>query len=171
MASPYDPRMPGLDKRAVLVALRERVERDLAALTSSQEATQKGATHEEARPESDKDTRAIEPSYLARGLAKRVGELQSARSLLANLALPAFAPADPIALSALVTTKDEDEKTERFFLAPAGGGLRLGVRGGTVGLVTPEAPLGEALVGKRAGDDVELETPQGLRVLTVVAIE
>jgi len=160
-----------LDKRAVLDALRERVERDLTALTSSQEAMQEGATHEEARPESDKDTRATEASYLARGLAKRVTELQKAGSLLANLALQRFGAGDPAALSALVTTCDEDDKTQRYFLAPAGGGMRLVVRGVAVGIVTPDAPLGDALLGKRAGDDVELETPQGLRVLSIVSVE
>ncbi len=163
--------MSRLDKRAVLEALRERVERDLAALTGSQEAMQAGATHEEARPESDKDTRATEASYLARGLAKRVGELQKARSLLANLALQRFGARDPAALSALVTTEDEDEKQERYFLAPAGGGLRLVVGGVAVGIVTPDAPLGDALLGKRAGDDVELETPQGIRVLSILSVE
>lgn len=162
--------MVRLDKREVLEALRARVERDLAALTASQAASQAGATHEEARPEGDKDMRATEASYLARGLARRVAELQQVRSLLQTLSPKPFAPEDPIALSALVTTEDEGGRTERTLLVPAGGG-KVTVRGVVVGIVTPEAPLGEALLGKRAGDDVELETPQGMRALSISAVE
>ena len=39
-------------------------------------AATEGATHSEARPENDKDTRGLELSYLARGQAQRVAELQ-----------------------------------------------------------------------------------------------
>ena len=42
---------------------------DLATLEKAQHATQAAATHEEAKPENDKDTRALEQSYLARGQA------------------------------------------------------------------------------------------------------
>ena len=40
---------------------------DLASLQRAHRATVEGATHEEAKPENDKDTRALEQSYLARG--------------------------------------------------------------------------------------------------------
>src|SRR3984957_19944196 len=45
---------------------------DLETLERAHRATREGATHEEAKPENDKDTRALEQSYLARGQAARL---------------------------------------------------------------------------------------------------
>ena len=73
-------------KVALLVALRAQVSADLEAVTESQQKTQAGATHAESKSESDKDTRATESSYLARGLAKRVGELRNAGDTYAGIA-------------------------------------------------------------------------------------
>ena len=73
--------MYGLDKAAVLCALRERVGADLDALVRRQRDVQAGAVHEEKRAEHAKDTRATEQSYLARGLAERVAELEAVISL------------------------------------------------------------------------------------------
>ena len=67
-----------LDKAALLTALRAQIAADLDALIASQKRAHEGATHEEARPESDKDTRATEASYVARGLAERVSSLEGA---------------------------------------------------------------------------------------------
>ena len=47
-----------------------------------------GATHAEAKPENDKDTRGLEQSYLARGQAQRVAELEAG---LADVTALAFA--------------------------------------------------------------------------------
>ena len=69
--------MAKLDKARVLDALRLRTRQSLERLIASQQATQAGATHEETQPENDKDTRAIEATYLARGLAERVESLEN----------------------------------------------------------------------------------------------
>ena len=47
----------------------------LETLERAHRAACEGATHEEAKPENDKDTRALEQSYLARGQAARIDEL------------------------------------------------------------------------------------------------
>ena len=39
----------------------------LAVADRAHQASLEGATHEEAKPENNKDTRALEQSYLARG--------------------------------------------------------------------------------------------------------
>jgi len=157
-------------KVAVLSALRDRVTADLEAVTESQKKTVEGATHEEARPESDKDTRATESSYLARGLAKRVGELRNAAVKLANFPLRRFGDDDAIGLGALVVVEDDDGAEERYFIAPAGGGIKLTVSSVAVGVITSEAPLALALRGKRVGDEVELRVGRSQRSLEVVGL-
>jgi transcription elongation GreA/GreB family factor len=48
-----------------------------------------------------------------------------------------------------------------FFVAPAAGGMRLRIDGTDVRIITPRSPLGQALLGRRVGDDVSWERPQG----------
>src|SRR3954465_14895853 len=105
-----------IDKRDILSLLRESVSADLATMSAAQRVVVDGATHEENRPENDKDTRALEQSYLARGQAQRVVELQDALNLLKALELRAFEAASPIALGALVAL-DDDGALEYYFIA------------------------------------------------------
>lgn len=163
-------RSPVVLKAAVLAGLRAQLEADLDAVTESQKRTQEGATHEEARPESDKDTRATESSYLARGLAKRVSELRNVLSQLANFSPRRFGDDDEIGLGALVTCDNEAGDPERFFLAPAGGGARIVVGEVAVSVITPESPLARALLGKTTGDEVELRTARATRTLEIASV-
>ncbi len=146
----------GIDKKAVVEALRARVVADLDAAITSQRDAQEGATHEEARPEGDKDTRAVEASYVARGLAQRVADLQQAASLLANMIVRRFAGDDGVAVSALVTCEDGEGAESVYFVAPAGGGVKLELGGRAVGVITPGSPLARAMLGKRPGDELAL---------------
>jgi hypothetical protein len=158
-----------IDKNRVLAALRERLERDLAVATDAQQRTQSGATHEESKPENDKDTRALESSYLARGQAQRVLELTQALTNASALVLRQFGPDTPIAASALVAL-DDGSATAHYFLSPVGGGLSFDVDGALVRVLTPASPLGRALVGHTEGTDIEVHTPQGLRQYSIAAV-
>ena len=158
-----------IDKSRVLDALRRHIEQDLAVATEAQRRTQSGATHEESKPENDKDTRAIESSYLARGQAQRVVELTHDLTTATALEPRPFGVDTPIAVTACVGLDDGD-RTAFFFLAPVGGGLTLDVDGTPVRVLTPASPLGRALLGQTLDSDVEVRTPQGLRTYSVVSL-
>lgn len=159
-----------IDKSRVLQALRERLERDLQVATDAQRQTQSGATHEEAKPENDKDTRALESSYLARGQAQRVLELTQAVASAGALVLREFGSETPIGASALVAL-DDGSATAHYFLSPVGGGMTFEVDGVVVRVLTPASPLGRALVGQIEGADIEVQTPQGLRQYSIAAVD
>src|SRR5271163_799711 len=76
-------------------ALKDELVRILAADLEVRERAHKaaleGATHEEAKPENDKDTRALEQSYLARGQAARIQELREGLTAVEALLLRDFA--------------------------------------------------------------------------------
>ncbi len=154
-AQPDPPSTPRVDKRELMRVVCAELGRTVAALEASSKATRDGATHEEARPENDKDTRGLEASYLARGQAKRVVETREAAARLSGLALRTFAPGAPIALSALVTVEVDGEE-HRYFVVPAAGGLRVSVNGYEVQLITPESVVGRELMNKCAGDELEV---------------
>jgi transcription elongation GreA/GreB family factor len=155
------------EKRALLDELTRLVRADLDAAERAQRETVAGATHEEARPENDKDTRALEQSYLARGQAQRVEQLGAELAELAALRPRAFSEGDPVALGALVTV-EEDERSRLLLIAPARGGTELS---GNVQVVTPTSPLGRALLGARAGEFREVRLPQKSRELAIVRVE
>ena len=159
--------MAAIDKTEALRVLRELVESDLARASDAQRETQRGATHEEAKPENDKDTRALEATYLARGLAERVVALESAAAALAGLKLRAFGSDAPVALSAIVTLAPEQGPAAHYFVVPAAGGLKLTVGAQLVTTITLDAPLGRALLGAYEGDEITVQSPQGARVLEI----
>jgi len=144
-----------VDKHKLLEAVRLTLEAKAEAMRASVAATHEAATHEEARPENDKDTRGLEASYLARGQAMRVEELEEAASRLRFIDLRAYTETDPIGLGALVTLAT-DETSSLYFLVPVAGGTKIAVEGVEVQLVTPAAPLGRALIDKLVGDDFTL---------------
>lgn len=157
-------------KGRIVEALLAQLDRDIESLIGSQKASQEGATHEEARPESDKDTRATEASYLARGLAARVDDLRAARKQLAALDLREVGTDRPIGMAAVVTVERDDGDPACYFVAPAGGGRKVEVDGTLVVVVTPSSPLGQALIGRRIDDEARAQTPQGVRQLTIVDV-
>jgi len=141
---------------------------DLETLERAMQSAREGATHEESKPENDKDTRALEQSYLARGQALRIDELKTGIADVESMVLRAFREGQPAALGAVITA-DEDGETLTFFLAPHGGGTKLA--GGVVQVVTPKSPLGRALLGKQTGDDCEVPLAGRIRALSLVAVE
>lgn len=157
-----------VDKRAVLEALRARLAAELELAIATQRQAQAAAVHEEARPESDKDTRATEGSYLARGLAMRVAELSTACARLDALDLGAAT--DAVAVGAMVEVSDADDARTTYFIAPAGAGETIEIGEIAVAVITPKAPLCRALLGKEPGDDVEFDAPRGKRELVIEAV-
>ena len=141
--------------------LERRLNADLEALERAQRGAIEAATHEEAKPENDKDTRALEASYLARGQAMRIEELRRGLAEVAAFGLRDFDEQTPLALSAVVTVED-DEGEVTLFIAPHAGGR--------VGVVTPRSPLGLALLGKRAGDDIEVVVEGKKRERTIAKV-
>ena len=96
-------------------------------------------------------------------------DLEQAAKLVAFMALRDFGPEDPIDLSAVIQL-ESDEGTRWYWLAPAGGGRSLELEGRTIDVLTPEAPLGRALVGKQRGDELELRLGSRQRELSIVEV-
>jgi transcription elongation GreA/GreB family factor len=159
--------MPSLPKEALKEELCAVLKAELETLEHAHRETNAGATHEEAKPENDKDTRALEQSYLARGQAQRVIELRNGLLATVAMAARAFRDTEPVTLGALVTVEEDDE-TQLLFIAPHGGGTLLAQ--GKVRVITPQSPLGRVLLGKRLGDDCELRLPERTRELSIVEI-
>jgi transcription elongation GreA/GreB family factor len=141
---------------------------DLATAEKAYRATTEAATHEESKPENDKDTRALEQSYLARGQALRVEELRTAVAEVSSMNVERRFDSGRAVLGALVTVADAAGQKATYWLVAHAGGSRLAT--GTVQVVTPQSPLGRALVGKTAGDEGEVVIAGSVRLVEVVAV-
>ncbi|MBV9528522.1 transcription elongation factor GreA [Sphingomonas sp.] len=78
---------------------------------------------------------------------------------------PTSLSGDKVVFGATVTLLDEDEKTVRYQLV---GQAEADAR---VGRISYNSPLGRALIGRQAGDEVEVSTPSGDRYYQVEKIE
>jgi len=159
-----------IDKRMLLRDLTQLLEAELRSAMAAQQATMAGATHEESRPENDKDTRALESSYLARGQARRVDELGETLAVVGAMVPRGFGADDPVASMALVELENENEQRDTLWLLPAAGGLELRVAGRVIKTITTHSPLGRALLGGRSGDSVELTVPGGTRDYVILSL-
>jgi transcription elongation GreA/GreB family factor len=154
-----------LSKKTLKAELLAALEVTLSTLEAAHADARAGATHEQAKPENDKDTRALEQSYLARGQAMRIETLKAGLAALGTMSIAAT----PVARAgSLLQVEDEEGETLHYFLAAEGGGTKL--KGG-VQVLTPASPLGAAFIGKRAGDEVELKLAGKSRTLSVIEVE
>lgn len=162
--------MNRIDKRALVDDLREQLTRDIAVLTQAALSAREAATHEDAKPENDKDTRAIEAGYLAGAQAERVRDLEKTNNVLGMLSLRAFADSDPVALAALVEVECDDARTT-YFLAPVGGGMRGRAGEREIQVITPQSPMGQKLLGQTVGEAFELTVQRKLRQYEITGVQ
>ena len=146
--------IPILDLKREIVDHAQRAQKKtLSEAKARAEDAREAATHEENRPENDKDMRSTEASYIARGQAERVAGMERGLAKLASLELLSFADGKPIAVSALVTLTHEEVETH-YLLVAEPGGITVDARGMRVSTLATTSPLGRALLGQHEGDEV-----------------
>ena len=141
------------DKSALQQQVCQRLEADLALLLAAADEARQAATHEESKAENKYDTRGLEASYLAAGQSRRVEEIRHALAAWRALPVRPYDDASGIQLGALIQLGNDRQQTQRLLLGPDGAGLKLPDADGEILLITPQAPLGRALLGLGEGDE------------------
>ncbi|MBE2213628.1 MAG: GreA/GreB family elongation factor [Opitutaceae bacterium] len=145
-----------MDKRAIVSLVIDHLTAELETVAGASREAREAATHEDNRAEDKYDTRATESSYLADGQARHAVELREAIELYRTLALREFGEGEPIALAALVEVQQRKFR-DLYFIGPRNGGVIVRHEGTEVMVITPQSPLGHALLGRRVGDSIRLE--------------
>ena len=158
------------NKETILDTLDGILEARLIDFTRRARETAKEATHEEAKAEDDKDTRALEQTYLARGQAERVAAAQRELQLFRSMQRRSWTDELPIAAGALVQLEDEEEQERSVLLLPLGAGIKLTAGDQDIQVITPTSPLGEALLAKETGDLIEIHLGGRRREWTIVGV-
>ena len=159
-----------LTKKSKLIDLiLETLNNEIASLTLSAKAAHEAATHEESKAEDSHDTRGLEASYLAGAQQARIQSLMKVITFFQLLKIRNFQPTDPVSIGACIDLK-LDGKIVTYFLASHGGGISVSIEGKPVQVITPLAPLGEALLDKFVGDSVEVESRNINREYEIILI-
>lgn len=151
-----------MQKSQAIAALLTHLQIELASVEAIAAAARDETTSDETKQEGKYDTRAIEASYLARGQAERVAAL---RQLVAWFGVLRPTETEQVQVGALV----EVERLGWLFLAPVGG-YRVQVGGVPLRMISPVAPLGQALADLEEGDVAEVGGPRGLQHLEVLSV-
>lgn len=155
-----------MDKRAIVTLVVDHLSAELETVAGASREAREAATHEDNRAEDKYDTRATESSYLADGQARHAVELREAIELYRTLPVRDFGAEEPIALTALVEVAQRKFR-DLYFIGPRNGGVVVRVDGTEVMVITPQSPLGHAMLGHRTGDTIRLE---GGREATIVSV-
>ncbi len=146
-----------MDKFLLQQQVLERLAEDLLQVENALRAAHETATHEENIAENKYDTLGLEAAYLATGQARRAEAIRHAMAQWRQFTPRPYEASKGIQLGALVCLVDPEEKQQQLFLGPDGGSMKLGSGAQIVQVISSEAPLGRAMLGKCDGDEVRVE--------------
>lgn len=159
-----------IDKHWLQQQVLERLAADLAQTEQAARTAHETATHEENIAENKYDTLGLEAAYLATGQARRAEGIRQAMTQWHQFRPGAYDASLGIRLGALVCLVDTDDREQQLFLGPTGGSMKLTLGDQVVQVISSDAPLGQAVLGKFEGDEVSLRiasAPQRFEVLWV----
>ena len=146
-----------MDKSVLQQQVLDRLAEDLLQSEQAVRAAHEAATHEESVAENKYDTLGLEAAYLATGQARRVEAIRQAMASWRRFRPSPYDDSKGIQLGALVCLVDADDNQQQLFLGPDGGSMKLVSGAQLVQVISCEAPLGRAVLGKREGDEVSIQ--------------
>ncbi|WP_125780361.1 GreA/GreB family elongation factor [Pseudoalteromonas rubra] len=158
-----------MNKQHVIEHLKFALERKLHEALEAADSARADATHEQSAAETQYDSLSIESGYLAQGQSERVDQAHHAILAFEHI-FTANRPA-AVQVGALVELADEQDDHHWFFIGPCEGGLKVTLDNKDVRVITQAAPIGQALSGRRIGEEVEFHfngTTQWLEVLDLL---
>jgi transcription elongation GreA/GreB family factor len=159
-----------MNKRAIIKKITAKLAEELEVYFRAAQFARAEATHEQNKAENKYDTRGLEASYLAHGQSRQAAELEAAITEFEKLTARPFAPDDAIALGALVELEHAGEKTF-YFIGPRAGGTEVLHDRKEILVITPQSPLGEQLMGKKQGDQPQLNFGGAKQTAAILRVE
>jgi transcription elongation GreA/GreB family factor len=139
-----------MEKARLIEQIVASLSQNLGVLEKAARASHAEATHESSKAESKYDTRGLEAAYLAGGQARQAKEILDSIKLYETLKPRDFSADAPIDLTALVELEAGGARS-LYFIGPKNGGLEIEHQRQEIIVITPQSPLGQNLMGKRAG--------------------
>jgi transcription elongation GreA/GreB family factor len=159
-----------MNKRAIVKKIIAQLAGEMEVYARAAQYARAEATHEQNKAENKYDTRGLEASYLARGQSRQLAELEAAIEEFEKLPVRKFEAGEAIAVGALVTVQQLGEASI-YLIGPRAGGTEIIHDKQEILVITPQSPLGEQLVGKRAGDQPQLKLGGETRQAKIIGVE
>lgn len=144
-------------KAAITAKIIASLRAELDGFTRAAREAQDAATDPDSKAENKYDTRNLEASYLARGVAFRVAETEGALSEWEAMPPQDFSAMRPVAVGALVVLENS-QGPAGYFIGPGGGGIGVEHEGLEVTVITASSPMGRQLMKRREGEVFLLES-------------
>jgi transcription elongation GreA/GreB family factor len=160
-----------MDKFLLQQQVLERLAEDLLQAEQAARVAHETATHEENIAENKYDTLGLEAAYLANGQARRAEAIRQAMAGWRQFRPPSYDASKGIQLGALVCLVDPDDQQQQLFLGPDGGSMSLVCGAQLVQVISSQAPLGSAVLGRREGDEVSIQVGATRRQFEVLWVE
>lgn len=158
-----------ITKNAIIKQIVQRLGEELEALAGAARPMHADASDEQNKPEDQYDTRGLETAYLASSQARQATAAEEALAAYQVLKPAKFTAKTPIDLTALVEL-DSRGTRPLYFIGPKSGGIEVKVAGKEILVITPESPIGQQLIGKKAGDRFKLQTRGPAQELKIVSV-
>ena len=146
-----------MNKFSLQQQVLKRLAEDLLQAEDAARVAHETATHAENVAENKYDTLGLEAAYLATGQVRRAEAIRQAMAEWRQFRPRPYDSSEGIQLGALVCLVDFDDKQQQVFLGPNGGSMQLGSGTQLVQVISMEAPLGRAMLGKCEGDEVSIQ--------------
>lgn len=156
-----------VDKKQLLGSLLRILQQELEICIRAAVSAREAATHEELIAENKYDTKGLEASYLAGAQARRANAIQLEMDELSKIDINSESPR--IGSGSLVALLDlEDEQKKYVLLLPQASGQTLDWNNQQIVCLSPASPLGKALWGREAEDEVSLKTRVGIKTYQII---
>lgn len=158
-----------MDKTILIEDIINQLQRQRQSSIAAADVAKETATHTENVAENRYDTLGLEASYLAHGQSLRTQETEASiesfkalgkslshdllNALSKNLDIPS---SELVQIGSLIHLEDQDGQRKWYFLAAKSGGLTIHSQSCDVFVLTPQAPMGAALMGKETGDEISV---------------
>lgn len=153
-------------KRTVLDAIIKELEAELFRRNSANEQSSIGAMHSAPNAEKQRDTTGLEAAYLAHGYSMQCTTLTQQIEELKSLEVEDFSGQE-IDIGAVVEV-EMNGAIDCYMLLHCGGGSEVNVDGRVITVITPESPLGEALMGNFEAGSFSIRTGMAGIILSVL---
>ena len=157
-----------MDKKLLLGKVIASLEADVAKQRESFESMRQASADAPGRMQSRYDSSKTEMGWVAQGLGRALREKEADLVSVKSTVLPDSPSAACLGCVVGMSTMSTD-RTEYFFLIPGPAGSVVEHDGRRITTLTPNTPLGRALVGKRVGDVFEISFPKP-RSVTIVKV-
>ncbi len=158
-----------MDKKDFIEQVVILMEGESEKIKSSFESSRKAAIEAPGAMQSKSDTTKSQMSVLAGNFHDSFLKLQS--SIAAIKRIDVSKKYERVGVGAIVLVQEGKTKAYYFVMPPDSGSHEVQYGDGKVCTISLNSPIAQALVRKKAGEQIKFQVPAGLRIFRILQIE